>query len=254
MKTWIKTLTLGAVLALGLTACEDTATPDDLIDEAALRADVALVTADAMFQDLAAMPAPVILGLAGAGPDLAPTEGGGSYRWSRDVTFYDENDQVQAEYDPLLTSYIDVAWEFERDVDHPFWTADVKRNRDYRVTGLLGEETERTWNGTGDGDVFKSRHPDDGVTRTYDMETDAEHTDVVRKVPRAQNPYPVSGTITRHVHVVITEDGVVVEEKDVTSIITFNGTQFASITVGEDTWDIDLAERGMKKRFGKRGG
>lgn len=253
MKTWIKTLTLGTVLALGLAACEDTATPNDLIDEAALRADVALVTADAMFQDLAAMQDPVILGFHGGGPDLGPTEGGGSYHWTRDVTFYDENDQIQNEYDPLLTSYIHVVWDFEREVDQPFWTADVERKRDFWVTGLLGEETERIWNGTGEGDVFKSRHPDDGVTRTYDMDTKAEHTDVVRKVPRLENPYPVSGTITRHVHVVITEDDVVVVEKDVTSIISFNGTQLATITVGEDTWEIDLAERGMKRGFQKRG-
>ena len=253
MKTWIKTLTLGTVLAMGLSACEDTATPEDLIDEAALRADVALVSADAMFQDLAAMQRPVALGLPGGGPDLGPSEGGGSYSWSREGTFFDENDLVQAEFDPLLTSYIQVAWEFERDVDHPFWTADVERSRNYTVTGLLGEETERTWNGTGSGDVFKSRHPDEGVTRTYDMEMDAEASEVVRKVPRSENPYPISGTITRHVHVVITENGAVVEEKDVTSIITFNGTQFATITVGEDTWEIDLAERGTKKRFGKRG-
>ena len=33
MKTWIKTLTLGAILALGLAACEDDGTPD-LIDDA----------------------------------------------------------------------------------------------------------------------------------------------------------------------------------------------------------------------------
>ena len=121
------------------------------------------------------------------------------------------------------------------------------------ITGLEGEETERTWNGVGSGDVFKSRHPDDGVTRTYDMETLAEHSDVVRKVPRAENPWPVSGTITRWIHVVVTENGEVIGERDVTSVISFDGSQFATVTVGEDEWQIDLAQRGLKGRLGRQG-
>ncbi|MFC1662182.1 hypothetical protein ACFL3S_12155 [Gemmatimonadota bacterium] len=251
MKTWIKTLAVGTVLALGLTACDD-GTPD-LIDDAALRADAALVAADAMFQDLAAMQPPTTLGLAGAGPELGPTEGGGSYNWTRNVTFY-VDDVPQDAYDALETDSIHVEWDFSREAEHTFWSADIERHRDMWITGLEGEETERTWNGIGNGEVFKSQHPDDGVERTYNMTTEAEHSDVVRKVPRAENPYPVSGTITRHIHAVVTENGEVVGERDVTTVITFDGTQLATVTVGEDSWTIDLAQRGLRQRFGRKGG
>ena len=65
----------------------------------------------------------------------------------------------------------------------------------------------------------------------------------------------------RHLHrtydpksIVVTENGEVIGERDVTSIITFDGTQFATVTVGEDSWQIDLAQRGLKNRFGRKGG
>ena len=244
MKKWIRTLALGSIVALGAAACEDVGTEPDAVDEAALRADVALVAADGMFQDLLAMQDPVFLAMAGA--SLVSMDGEGSYSFSKQVTFRAEDGSEQDAYDPLLTASIHVIWAFQRSAEHDFWSANIVRNRDMTVTGLLDEETERTWNGTGDADIFRSRHPDGEVTRTYDMEMEATHTDVVRGVPRADNPYPLSGTITRQVHVVVMEGEEVVGERDVTAIITFNGTQFASMLVDGETFEIDLADRGVR--------
>ena len=51
MKKWIKTLAIGCIVALGAAACDDAGTEPDPIDDAALRANVALVAADGVFQD-----------------------------------------------------------------------------------------------------------------------------------------------------------------------------------------------------------
>ncbi len=253
MKKWIRILALGSIVALGAGACDDVGTEPDAIDDAALRADVALVAADGVFEDLSVMLAPAALSMAGGGPDLVSYGGQGSYTFSKDVTFYAEDGSEQNEYDDLLTASIHVVWALERSREHTFWSADIQRNREMTVTGLLGEETERTWNGEADADVFRSRHKDE-ATRTYDMEMEATHTDVVRGVPRADNPWPLSGTIVRQVHVIVMEGDEVIGERDVTATITFNGTQFVLMNVDGDEFEIDLAERGVRNKLQRKGG
>jgi len=254
MMKWIKTLAFGSMVALGASACDGAGTEPDPIDEASLRADVALVAADGLFEDLSVMLSPGALSIAGAGPEMASSDGQGSYGFTKKVTFYGEGGAVQEAYHPLHTAYIEVDWDFERSAEHTFWSAEIKRSRDMTVTGLLGEETERTWNGEADADVFRSRHPEEGNTKTYDMEMEATHTDVVRGVPRADNPYPLSGTITRHVHVVVKEGDEVIGERDVTATVTFNGTQFVTLNVDGDEFEVDLAERGIKRKMKRKGG
>ena len=252
MKNWIRTLTLGSIVALGAAACDDTGTVPDLIDEEALRADVALVAADGLFNDLAVMLDPFTLSLAGSGPEFSPTDGSGRYSFTRNVTFF-EDDVPKDSYDPLLTDSIRVQWAFEREAEHTFWSADIDRSRDMMVTGLEGEETQRTWNGEAEADILRSRHKDE-VTRTYDMKMKATHTDVVKGVPRIDNPWPLSGTITRHVQVTVMEGDEVLGERDVTATVTFNGTQFVGMNVGGEEFEIDLSQRGVNGRMGNRGG
>jgi hypothetical protein len=252
MKTWIRTLALGSIVALGAAACDDAGTEPDLIDEDALRADVALVAADGLFNDLAVMLDPFTLSLPGSGPEFAPTDGSGRYAFTRNVTFF-EDDVPKDSYDPLFTDSIRVEWEFEREAEHSFWSADIERSRDMMVTGLEGEETQRTWNGESEADIFRSRHEDD-ITRTYDMQMAANHTDVVRGVPRIDNPWPLGGTITRNVHVLVMEGDEVIGERDVTATVTFNGTQFVILNVDGDEFEVDLAQRGVNGRMGNRGG
>jgi hypothetical protein len=252
MKNWIRILTLGSIVVLGAAACDDTGTAPDLIDDEALRADVALVASDGLFNDLAVMLDPFTLSLVGSGPEFSPTDGSGSYSFTRNVTFF-EDDVAKDSYDPLLTDSIHVEWEFEREAEHTFWSAEIERSRDMMVTGLEGEETQRTWNGEAEADIFRSRHKDE-VTRTYDMEMEATHTDVVKGVPRIDNPWPLGGTITRHVHVIVMEGDEVIGERDVKATVTFNGTQFVILDVDGEEFEIDLSQRGVKGRMGHRGG
>lgn len=257
MKMWMRHSPLLAILALGITACDDGMTDSPALDDEALRADVALVAADGMFQDLAHMSSPVTWAGIGSAPGGMGTGMGmefeGSKRFSRTVTFLDEKGEEQAAYDPEFTASMRIESELEREVTHSFWTAEIERERDMVLTGLLGAETERTWNGTGSGTVFKSRHPDDGALRTYDMESSAVITNVVRGVPASENPYPLRGTITRTIHAVITIDGVQ-ETRDIVAVITFDGDSTATMTVDGETYEIDLTNRGVNRRFHRMNG
>lgn len=89
---------------------------------------------------------------------------------------------------------------------------------------------------------------------TFDMTVDVTWDDVVHLYPRSENPYPMSGTVTREILVEVTRDGEVVGGRDVTAVITFNGTQFVTLDVDGQEYEIDLAQREVKRRWRRNGG
>ncbi len=253
MRMWMRPFAFTAVLALGVAACEDGTTDTNAFDDAGLLADAALVAADGMFQDLAHMQSPTTWTGQGSAPEAAGIEIQGSRSFSKTVTFFDGDGFEQDRYDPETTASMHVVAHLTREVTHTFWSAEIERHRDMTVTGLEFTETERTWNGTSSGEIEKSRHPEGGVVRTYDMTSAAVITAVVRGVPRADNPYPKSGTITRTIHAVRTIDGVE-EVRDVVVTITFDGDNTATMTVDGESWEIDLNDRNVRRRFGRGNG
>ncbi len=253
MRMWMTRVSMVGVLAFGFAACEDGSTNSNAFDDAALRADVALVAADAMFQDLAHMESATVWAGTGFAPEASGIEIQGSKSFSRTISFFDAGGGEQSSYDPLATASLHIVSHLTREVTHTFWSAKIERHRDMMVTGLEGEETQRTWNGTGTGDVEKSRHPEGGAERSYDMTSSAVISEVVRGVPRSENPYPLSGTITRTIHAVITVDGVE-EVRDIVAVITFDGDNTATMTVDGDSWEIDLDEKGATHRFQRKNG
>lgn len=78
-------------------------------------------------------------------------------------------------------------------------------------------------------------------------------TNVVHPVPRTDDAWPLSGTITRDVtiNVVNGPDGDVTRSRTV--VITFNGTNLATMTVGDETFEIDLSTRSGRHPFRRRG-
>ena len=248
MKMWMRPFTFAAILALGVAACEDGTTDTTAFDDAPLRADAALVAADGMFQDLALMQGPTTWVGMGFAPEAVGIEIQGSRSFSKTVDFFDAAGKKQSGYDPETTASMHVVAHLTREVTHTFWSADIERHRDMTLTGLEGQETERSWNGTSNGEVERSRHPEDGVVRSYDMTSSAVITEVVRGFPRADNPYPKSGSITRTIHAVITIDGVE-EVRDFVTTITFNGTQFVKMIIDGVEYDVDLDDRNVKRRF-----
>jgi len=162
---------------------------------------------------------------------------------NRDYAFFDASNTAQSAYSASTTDsanfHVNVAGVHVVDTG-----ADtVSRDRNLTVSGLLGAETQRTWNGTGTRNDGGYRQGTD-ATRSYHVNDNVTISSVVVTLPRSSNPYPASGSITRHVV------GTGKVEKsglsksftiDKTVTITFNGTEFVTMNIGTDAYTLDLA-------------
>ena len=234
---------LALLSTFALAACNDANGPSEL--DQAIDDDVALVAADAVLEDLQQMYVSIGSQAASGVSFDVPRD------FSRTVSFFDVAGNLQDAYDPLTTASIRMLIEMSGAVERDGWTATIVRSRDVTVSGLVGEETERTWNGTSSTEVTRSQHSDENGTRTYDISAVGTIADVVRGVPRAENPWPLSGTITRSITVVTNgPDGEVTRERTV--VVTFNGSQFVTLTVNGEEFELDLAalqsDRAVRRR------
>ncbi len=265
MRTLIRCGVLTCAVALGACGTEpNLATPQ-------LDADVALVVADNTGEDVDIMREPVFFSsMAGFGPIASPPAIGpgfgefrpancpfnattnrlecptitrGNLTITRSYAFWDAANAVQQAFDALTTAKANIKTTVDGERTLPNWSATVHRSRDFTATGLAGEETQRTWNGTGESEVNHSRHTENGPERSYNIACDLTVTNVVVPVPHGEDSWPLSGSITRHCTVTFVggpRDGQTVEK---TATITFNGTQTVTVTIGGKTFDIDLRSR-----------
>lgn len=211
-----------------LAACNETTAPDEMD---LFNADVAVVAADGAMDGLRLMNDPNM------------HRGGGPFDRTRTVTWYDENDVPQDAYDPDETAWMEIKVDVVGEASRQFWTANVERHSVMVVSNLLGEETYREFNGGGTEKVLRSHHSDEFGTRTYDITGEFSYDGVKAPVPGSEVPWPLEGTITRHMVVVITNGPNGDETRERTVIVTFNGTQFATISVNGETSELDLATR-----------
>jgi hypothetical protein len=238
---------LAAALAVG--ACQDSTTPE--LDDAFLM-DVALLAADATLEDVTLWAQPFGFGSASVSSSedgtyahgLPGGHGGwfGTFSGTRSVTFFDEEGNEQAAYDPLRTASIHILHEIMGEVTRDGWSASVHRMRDKTVSGLAGEETHRTWNGTGSEEISRSRHLDDGAEHSYSSTGTVEYESVVVPIPGSDPPWPISGTIRRTMTVVRSgPDGEVTRTFAIE--ITFDGTAIATAVINGEVVEIDLSTR-----------
>lgn len=118
----------------------------------------------------------------------------------------------------------------------------ISRQRTMAVTGLLGHETSRTWNGVGvrsDGGYRQ----DLTYTRSYHTQDNVTFANILVNLPRTQYPWPISGTVTRQINgtgtiVSATATRTFTVAKTVT--ITFNGTHLVPMMVGTVSFTLDL--------------
>jgi len=237
MKSGALTLSL-----IALAACSDTAGLESSFEES-LTLDVAMIAADATIEEHGD------LGLLFGGGGGPPSGGDAT----RTATFFDAAGNEQEAHDPLTTASIHLVIESTHEFSRDSWTGTGTRSRDLWITGLEGEETSRTVNGTGAGTVTRSQHTDADGTRTYDMSSTSVTDNVVHPVPRTDDAWPLSGTITRNVtiNVVNGPEGDVTKTRTV--VITFNGTNLVTMTVGDETFEIDMSTRSDRHPFQRRG-
>ena len=236
-------LTLGI---LALAGCSDTVGPESTLDES-VTLDVAMIAADAAIDELGDMG--LIFGAGALSAPSGASAGTGHYT----VTFFDADGNEQDTRDALTTASIHLVIESTREFSRDSWTATGTRSRDLWITGLEGVETTRTVNGTGSGTMSRSQHTDSTGTRTYDMTSTSVIEDVVHPVPRTDDAWPLSGTITRNVTVNIVNGPNGDETKTRTVVITFNGTNLPTMTVDGESFEIDLSTRSGRHPFRKRG-
>ena len=249
--------TAAAVLALA--ACSDGTAPEATIDRSTLAADVAAVAAQATAEDVAELALTAEMGVFTLPGEPGPPPGAGrsgDISRSREVTFYDGAGAEMDGYDPLLTATVVSVLEVLAERSGGVFEGTMERHRETEVTGLEGEETSRTWNGLGTDAVSRTRFDDEDGDRSYDMSGTVTIADVVVGVPRSENPWPLSGTITRELSVEIVNgpEGDATFER--TAVVTFDGTRFATVVVDGETFEIDLADRNRQRprRRGGRGG
>ena len=243
-------------LLLFIGACSDVSSPN-ATDEATVNLDVARYVADQTVDDVTLMntEADRATVLVPAAPAVCSRTqhrfecardtwaGNQSLQITREVTFYDGDGNVQDGYDAALTDSINFYFLLEGERSNDFVSGTVSRERDFTVSGLLGTETERTWNGTGTTAMSRTRTSDSRGTRTYDMSSSTTVDGVVIAVPRGDS-WPLEGTITREVHVEVVNGVGDTNTRDRTVVIMFNGTQFVSITInGGTACQLDLETR-----------
>jgi len=261
---------LAAFAALSIAGCDSAGEPEL---PSSVNFDAAVVAADGALEDLQMMHGPG-LGLPGIVFPPLPNENdctasGGEFRchpierdgltFTRSITYFDLNGDpiVDSEgnplYDEATTDGIRYQISVAGDISREWWSASIDRQRDLTVTGLLNDNDEDVdnddgvvaWVGSGTGDVERSRHMDGGELRVYRMVSSSTINDVVVPYPRTENGWPLSGTIERTVTITRTLPSGETEtvQRDVT--VNFDGGQFATVTVGDDTYTLDLSERGF---------
>ncbi|HSJ15620.1 MAG TPA: hypothetical protein VK939_14450 [Longimicrobiales bacterium] len=251
--------------ALLLVSCEDAQGPEP---DQVLADEVAQVAGSLVAGDLVAMqgqgvPGFGVIGMlfppmwsgmprcGGATPCAPATHEGLLHE--RTITFFDGSGAEQAAYDSLTTAAIRFQVSVTGSIERFDWSAELEREHDLTLSGLVGTETQATWNGSGTGRMIRSATRD-GMVRTSLVETTSVVDDVV--VPRGTATYwPLAGSITQ-THRVTREtvQGTVSVVR--TAVISFDGTRYAQLTIGDRTYAIDLARRGlpMPERLRRRAG
>ncbi len=240
----LKFMTAG-LLAMGLVACESATTPADTglpID------DIALIAADAALEDLSFM-----AGIQITQPSALAMDGRGGMERSRSVTWFDEADNEMDRPDALLTASVHYESSVLGSMSRDRWSASVERSRSMTVSGLLGEEVTRTFDGTGSEHHTRSRMSDESGTRSFEMSGSSVITAVVRAVDRAAQPWPLSGSIRRELSAQVTNGPNGDQNRARVTVLTFNGTQFATLLVDGEAFEVDLAARDGDRGVNRRG-
>lgn len=207
--TRTRTIHLAMAALVGLAACtKDSTSPSSLVNDAQVVTDVATTAGDAIAADVGtmigneiatALPAPgIAFDLFGAQAD--------SIAVTRTKTCYDVSNAVVANCLPL-SSVRSIVFHVTLDGTRSGtgFTAVVHRTRDWTLTRLFtaSTETARQHDGVGtshDTSVVTTAT----VTRTHAAATLDSTLAVVFDLPRASNPWPVSGKMVRRVTVHVT--------------------------------------------------
>jgi len=200
----------GLAAAAAGAACSDATSPDTQaqLSDSLVSADVAATAGDAMASDVETMignEASVGFDLSAANNILFDAQSPQDLNVQRSRVCYDATGAAQATCDAQTTDSIVFSLVINgtrtgsriRNLDTSTFSISVHRTRQITVTGLLGTETQRTHNGTGSSNDTSAFTGPNG-SRTIDEAASDSIQNVVFKLPRSSNPWPISGTIVRN--------------------------------------------------------
>lgn len=252
---------------LVVNACSDTTTPAPGVDDELATLDLAVSAGDAIAADVGFLingeldgmrivaSSPTAHGedrpalectLASDGRHVCTGTGPNGLTITRSFAFYDAASVIQTAFDPATTASINFQLSVAGTLQREGRTATISRSRDHTLSGLAGEETERTWNGTGTGTHNGTATGPRG-TRTYALVSSDTTTDVVFALPRTEHPWPMSGTIVHNMTSTATMDGARSGTRTITrrAMVTFNGTASVPLQIGNRSCTLNLETRAV---------
>lgn len=200
---------------MGLAACEESTAPASLVDEALVTADVAQAAGDAIANDVAILIGNEVnaaLPAAGINFDLFGVRAD-SLSTTRTKTCYDAANVVAANCSPATTRRIVFHVSVFGTRSGTNFTAVVHRVRDWTVTrnfdtAVPPAEVSRTHDGVGtSADTTTHTNPTAAITRTHAASSTDSTIAVTFNLPRASNPWPVSGMMVKRLSVHTTFHG-----------------------------------------------
>ncbi len=264
-----------STIAIGIAACNSDrayAPPDTVLTDRQVSTDVVVSEGEAVAADLVSLDesANISGGVfsVNSGDDapsvrnnMAPSSTASSTsctyasgRWScmpaaqngvtivRSYTYFDGSGQPMYRYDALKTASINHQLTMNGTIarDTTF-SGVVHRARSVTVSGLLGAETTRRWDGAGTS-ADTNTHRDSRGTRRYAGNSADSLKAVVYLQPRTPGSYPLSGSTVRIVSYTVTLSGKSSEIRSVDRrvVATYNGTALAKIQTGTVTCTLHL--------------
>lgn len=168
---------------------------------------------------------------------------GGNVAGTVTLQFRNAAGQARPVYDAATTASVVIGAEMAGSVARNGFTADAESAHDLVVSGLAGEETFRLWNGDGSA-TLDARI---GGTRRYTV-TSVDSVQGLRfDLPHDANRYPDAGSVVVRMTARLTEqDGQSVSGSiGRRFVITFDGDETATVSVGSRTYVLNLATRAV---------
>ena len=249
-----------AAVVFGAAACNSdraSAPPDTVLTDQQVSKDVAVSEGEAIAADLASLlnSASLVGGsfsiqsapsqrfdLQSSADSCAYTSG----RWtcapriedgltvSRSYAFFDGAGQPMKVKNDLTTASINFELAINGVVSRDSsFSGVVHRTRNVTISGLLGKETTRRWDGFGIS-ADTNTHRSSLTTRTYAGKSVDSLRAVVYSQPRPPSSYPLSGSMVRVVKYLVTSTGRGTERRTVDRrvVVTYNGTSAAQVQTG----------------------
>lgn len=169
----------------------------------------------------------------------------GPFVHKRSYAFLDASGTAQSSYGALTTAQANFTTSLTGTITKERWSGTMSRERNFTISGLAGNNTTVTINGTGAVERQRSRFDREAanpgtVVRSYDLDGSLTISNVVVAVASLPQAWPSSGTVTRRYTVTRTDAAGATTTTTRTAVVTFNGTQFVPLVVNGTEFTIDL--------------